>query len=176
MLRVQAKSTKQRDKRNGRNENHSFSESKKWSTNASVKVMLVTLGPNQRVISFGLVAWWHGLWSSYVFVSWYSISILGYATVGCWSALSSAGSARWCSLAFSRHPPGLVHPGGPTRRFQDKGGPFGVGDSSTFETLLWEVAKGHWAEKMWWRSCKQENLVFFFGASLQMRLFEVAVY
>lgn len=100
-----------------------------------------------------------GVRSSYDFISWYSIG---------WDMLplvpwAPAVSARSCSLAFGRHPPGLVHPRGPTRRVQDKGGPFRVGDSSTFETLLWEVANGHWAvQKIGWRSCACRKIRCFF--------------
>lgn len=94
------------------------------------------------------------------------ILFLGIALVGIcynWCLELQLSRPRSCSLAFGRHPPGLVHPRGPTRRFQDIGGPFGAGDSSTFETLLWEVANGHWAfEKIWWRSCACRKIRCFF--------------
>ena len=153
--------TKSFDGRNGRNENHSFWESEKWSTNGSV--FKWCSWPSSQINPS------HFIWLSCV-VTWGldhpMFWFLGIPLVGIcysWGLELSCEPARSCSLAFGRHPPGLVHPGGPTRRGnRDKGGPFGVGDSSTFETLLWEVANGHWAEENLMKELRlQENQVFF---------------
>lgn len=140
---------------------------RKWEVVHKCKcfqVMLLTFVPNQsesfHLVELSSVVTW-GL--DHPMILFLAIPLVGICYRWCLELQLSR--PRSCSLAFGRHPPGLVHPGGPTRRGnRDKGGPFRVGDSSTFETLLWEVANGHWAvQKIWWRfPASRKDLGAFF--------------